>query len=185
MVPVILGILIALFINNWKENRANERYVERALTTISMEINENLSSITDVLPRHYALMEEVMTHLENDTLGILEIVGRAGGVQSPTIKSAAWKFFLNSKSELIDYEVASALVEMDEAKRVMDVKLEQFLSYSYEKMNATSSVDKQQFLIYFSNIVDSEETLQELYQTYLVKHTGVTFSTEEGEAPAK
>ncbi|MEL6657985.1 MAG: DUF6090 family protein [Bacteroidota bacterium] len=26
MVPVILGILIALFINNWKENRANERY---------------------------------------------------------------------------------------------------------------------------------------------------------------
>ena len=67
----------------------------------------------------------------------------------------------------------------------MDVKLEQFLSYSYEIMNATSSVDKQQFLIYFSNIVDSEETLQELYQTYLVKHTGVTFSTEEGEAPAK
>ena len=63
MVPVILGILIALFINNWKENRANERYVERALTTFSMEINENLSSITVVLPRHYALMEYVMTHL--------------------------------------------------------------------------------------------------------------------------
>ena len=80
MVPVILGILIALFINNWKENRTNEQYVTKALATIETEVKENLSSVSEILPGHYALLEQLVAELENDTLTIAEIITDAGGV---------------------------------------------------------------------------------------------------------
>ena len=167
IVPVILGILIALFINNWKENRANERYVEKALQTIETEVEENYSSLSDILPRHYELLEQLIEELDNDTLAIVDIVTGAGGVQLPTIRSASWKFFLNTKTELIDYSIISALIEMDESKKVMDIKFEQFLTYAYQYMNATERADKEMFIAYFSNLVDGEETLHELCEAYL------------------
>ena len=167
MVPVILGILIALFISNWKENRTNEQYVTKALATIETEVKENLSSVSEILPRHYALLEQLVAELENDTLTIAEIITEAGGVQLPTIRSASWKFFLSSKTELIDYPIISALIEMDESKRVMDIKFEQFLTYAYQYMAASSQKDKEMFIAYFSNLVDSEETLKALCEVYL------------------
>lgn len=169
MVPVILGILIALFINNWKEDRANEKFVEKALITISTEVAENHSSVSEILPRHYQLLEQLIEEADNDSLTIAKIITDAGGVQLPTIRSASWKFFLNSKTELIDYPVISALIEMDESKRVMDIKFEQFLTYAYQYMNASDREGKELFIAYFSNLVDSEETLQALCEAYLSK----------------
>ena len=58
---------------------------------------------------------------------------------------------------------------MDESKRIMDIKFEQFLEYAYQAMNATSRADKEKFAAYFSNLVDSEQTLQELCKVYLGK----------------
>lgn len=169
VVPVILGILIALFINNWKEDRANEKFVEKALATIETEVEENYSSVSEILPRHYDLLERLIEEVDNDTLTIVEIITDAGGVQLPTIRSASWKLFLNSRSELIDYPIISALIEMDESKRIMDIKFEQFLTYAYQYMNTTDRQGKEMFVAYFSNLVDSEETLQELCEAYLGK----------------
>lgn len=169
IIPVILGILIALFINNWKEDRANERFVEKALVTIETEVEENYSSLSEILPRHYELLETLIEEIDNDTLTIVDIVTEAGGVQLPTIRSASWKFFLNSKTELIDYPIISALIEMDESKRIMDIKFEQFLTYAYQYMNVTDRKGKEMFVAYFSNMVDSEETLHELCEAYLSK----------------
>lgn len=167
MVPVILGILIALFINNWKEDHANKRFVEQALQTIETEIQENINSLNRILPRHYSLLEALGQELENDSLSLEDIIIEAGGIQLPTIRSASWKFFLNSKTELIDYPIVSALIEMDEAKRVLDLKFEQLLTYGYQQIKATDKEHKERFVAYFANLVDSEQTLQSLYEEYL------------------
>lgn len=41
MIPVILGILIALFIGNIKENIDDKSFVKKILSSVSQELEEN------------------------------------------------------------------------------------------------------------------------------------------------
>jgi hypothetical protein len=34
IVPIIIGILVALYINNWNENKKDEKYINQILSSI-------------------------------------------------------------------------------------------------------------------------------------------------------
>ena len=45
---VVIGVLIAVSISNFKENSDNEKYIKKTLTAIDNEINQNESSVKGV-----------------------------------------------------------------------------------------------------------------------------------------
>ncbi len=45
MIPVILGILIALFINNWKENSDNQKFINTIMANMRLEIKDNVKDL--------------------------------------------------------------------------------------------------------------------------------------------
>jgi hypothetical protein len=51
MIPVIAGILIALFINNWQQNYRDEKLLESTLQSLSEEFDKNTENIQSYLPR--------------------------------------------------------------------------------------------------------------------------------------
>jgi len=109
MIPVILGILIALFINDWKEQVDDKRFMIRVLDSIGKEMESNKNEFREILPLQYALIDSINIHLDNKKTSLAEIVIKANGLKVPIVKNTSWKSILNSKLELIDFEAFQKL----------------------------------------------------------------------------
>ena len=51
IIPVIAGILIALFINEWNSERKDEAYINQVFSTISQELKESKEDIIVTIPQ--------------------------------------------------------------------------------------------------------------------------------------
>ena len=50
MIPVIMGILIALFINGWNEQRKDRNYITKIIQSIGQELTESKKAIAKDMP---------------------------------------------------------------------------------------------------------------------------------------
>jgi len=137
LLTVIFGILIALFINNWKENKDNEKFIQEALSTIEKEMVESKASIDEILPKHYVLADSIGTYIDDPNLSLRGIIEKSGGMQYPIIKNIGLRFFISTKAELINYNIISQLTEIENSKNLMDKKFDKLMDYAYENMENT------------------------------------------------
>lgn len=174
MIPIILGMLIALFLNDWKDRAENQKYIDRAIHLIEKEIVESQKSVDEVLVRHYAVIDSLEANLENENLSLLEIAENAGGIQYPNVKNIAMRFFVGAKTELIDYKIISTLSELEDAKDIMLIKFEKLMDFAYANMENTDAKTKKAFAVHLANVIDSEKGLSDLYNQYLEEVKGST-----------
>lgn len=168
MVPVILGVLIALLVNGWKEQVDDKRYLDRMFTAIDREIEGNLNDVDTVMMKQMALLDTIFYYEENDTVSIAEIVMRAKGLQSATIKSAAWQSLNNSRLELVEYDVIAILTEIEEHKETLQVKMNACLTFLFDNLHATRKEDKQTLIYHIYNLLDSGEALMEAHKDFQI-----------------
>lgn len=166
MIPVTLGVLLALILNNWKESQSNQRFLNRVMQSIGEEMRENKASIEEILPLHEALIDTIHMYQQQDTISVIEVFTLADGLQAPRIKHTSWQSFLNTKIELVDYQTISVLTEIQEEKEWMNMKLSKLLDFLLEHGESNSSGKKQLLAVYISNIMDSEQRLLELHKKY-------------------
>ncbi|MEZ4918458.1 MAG: hypothetical protein R2792_05070, partial [Saprospiraceae bacterium] len=66
MIPVVLGVLIALFINEWKQNSDNKRFLANVFESVDKEMELNIMEFNKVLPKQQALIDTVRAYMDND-----------------------------------------------------------------------------------------------------------------------
>lgn len=167
MIPVILGVLIALFINNWKQQVDDEKFMIRIFDSIRKEMELNKNEFTEVLPKQYAIIDSIEIHISNEKISLADIIIKSNGLQVPTVKNTSWKSFLNSKLELIDFEVISKLTDIEEAKQFMNSKFNKLMDFVLNNAESTDSKSKKMLIIQILNLIDSEEGLLKMYKDYL------------------
>ncbi|PHN07516.1 hypothetical protein [Flavilitoribacter nigricans] len=167
MVPVILGILIALFINNWKESTEDEQFLDRAFAAIDQEIEENRTSIQNALTTHENLMDTIGVYQNSGGKSLEAILIDTDGLKYSTVRNTVWKFFVGSKTELIDYQVISQLSSIEESKLLMDAKFNKLMDFLYLHMDRNDPQSLRLFAIHLSNVMNSEQRLIEMYDEYL------------------
>ncbi len=167
MIPVILGILIALFINDWNQKKENERFLTRILESIDQEMKLNIEEFDSTIPKQYALIDTIQFYMDDDEISLTEIFVRAKGLQVPTVKNTSWKSFLNSKMELVDFTVISKLTDIEESKILMNKKLDSLMSFVLDNSQSTNPKNKNKLIIQLLNLLDSEEQLLDTYKEYL------------------
>ncbi len=167
---VVIGILIALFINNWQTSINNQRFVDRVLIAIETELAENKTDMEEVIPLQLSLIDTVYAYLDNDTVSIAETISRNSGFQVPGIKNTAWRSFLNAKMELIDYRTISILTDIDEYKKLMDNKLNKMIEFVYANMNSKDALVKQNFIWLLEDLIDTESSILERHEKFLERH---------------
>lgn len=89
MVPVVLGVLIALLINGWKDRQDDKRFVDRVLASISKEMASNRKEFSEVLALQYAFEDTLEAYLYDDSITLVEIANKANGLQLATMKNVA------------------------------------------------------------------------------------------------
>ncbi|MEO1655579.1 MAG: hypothetical protein AAFU64_18700 [Bacteroidota bacterium] len=160
IIPVIIGILIALVINNWNEDRKDKLYLNLILSSIEEELAESKADIKKSIPKQQLLLDSLGRYLNDETVTLVDIVKKAGGIHGPVIKNYSWKALANTRIELIEYEKLSAFIEMDETKKNLELKREKVLDFLFDHLKSTSQEKKEVFLMLLTDIMWTEKTLE-------------------------
>lgn len=167
MIPVVVGILIALVINNWQESANDRKFVRKILTNITHEMTENEAELEDKIAEHQILMDTITAHLDDEEVMIGDLINQVNGIRMVSIKNMAWKSFLNTKMELIDYSLVSTLTDIDGLKQAMEVQTKKIMDFVYENLASNETSKKQVFLMIIGDLQYSEEQLLEDHQMFL------------------
>jgi len=166
MIPVISGILIALFINNWNEQRAEKNYVDKIMYSIGEELKENKTGLLDIVKDHQQLLDTIQFY-EDEEIAIGEFIGKVSGIGGVTIKNTAWKAMTYSRLDLLEYEKISILTDIDEQKGIMNAKFEKLTDLIYSKLGSTDYIDRELFRITVNDLLYAESTLLELHDKFM------------------
>ena len=161
MVPVTLGILLALFINNWNENRKDQAFLDRVQSSIQQELSDNAEDLEEMVVRHQRLIDTTQQYLENDTVSVFDIFAITSGFQIPSVKLTSWQALKSSRVELVDYQLISAMTDLEDIKINLNLKIEKLMDFAYSNLRQYDEISKERLLIHFVDLLDTEEDLLE------------------------
>lgn len=161
IIPVIAGILIALFIDNWNSEHKDKVYIDQEFSTIDSELKESNEDIKAIIPKQESLVDSLQFYYESKNVTILDIVKKSKGIYIPQIKINAWKSVSGTKIDLIDYKKVASLSNIEELKETLKNKSEFLMSFIYSNINATDQNTKQTLKMIFLDIIQTEKSLQQ------------------------
>lgn len=172
---VVIGVLIAVSIGNYKERADNEEYIEKALLALENDIKLSQSDMDTVFNRHLELFEILREKLEGSepidpelTLG--ELIISSGGFQVAVSKNISLRFFINHKAELLEYDIISKLLDIETQSELLQLKTRRFGDFVYENINKGGEEVIIKLAYFLNDILDSENTLLESYSEFLDKN---------------
>ena len=167
IIPVIIGILLALYINNYQENKRNESFVQTVLVSVTEEIKENANDLETQIMKHKMLLDSIDVHLDNPASSIGYIINASKGIGFVSIKNTAWRSFMNSKMGLLDFKLISILTDIDESKKNMYARMEKITELIFSRIESTDYEDKRLLLLLVENLLTIEENQLESHKEYL------------------
>lgn len=167
IIIVVIGVVIAVSIGNYKDKIDNENYVKKTLIAVEKEIKLSQIEVDSVLQKHNRLIESLENALDNNDQALGELIGTLGGVQFPTIKNISLRFFISNKADLVDFELISKLLEIEDQTNVLSDKMKRLADFAYQHINDQDRETKISFAYLLSDVIDSEETLMESYNNFV------------------
>ncbi len=164
---MIIGILIALSVSNWREEQKDQQYLRQINNSINLELEESLEDIAASIPKQQTLIDSIGYYMNDESISIFDIITRSGGIQRPTIITSSWKAIANTKIELIDFEQIATLTEIEESKDLIELKSEKLVDYIFENLKSTDPEKKEIFFLFSQEMLSTTKyTLSEV-ETYL------------------
>ncbi|MFS4417059.1 hypothetical protein [Maribacter sp. 2307ULW6-5] len=160
IVPIILGILIALYIDNWNQNRKDQKYVDQMIASMDKELEESLEDIKKTLPQQTTLIDSLAFYGKDEQVSIFDVMMKANGIHLPSIKTTSWKAISTSKLELMAYKRIRTMTQIQEQKENMLAKCRLLMDFTYQNIKETDSEKKELVGIMMQDIMVSERDLQ-------------------------
>lgn len=167
---VVIGVLIALFINNWNEKVKHDKFINKTLFAIGKEIKSSKRDVEKTLDKHILVADSIMASTNYETKSIRQTFIRLGGLQIPEIKNIGLRFFIANNADLVEYEIISDLSEIEFSSKGFELKMNKLLDLSYELMDSKNKEDKIKIAQILSEVIENEEYLLELYNDFLSKY---------------
>ncbi len=169
IIPVIVGILIALYINNWNENRKDKKYISQISSSINKELSETNKDLIDNLITQKSFVDTLNFYSRDNKISVLDITIKSKGIYIPAIKINSFKALSNSKIELMEYSKISALANIEEQKEILKMKTERLVDFVYSNTQETGK-DKKEFMkLLMLDIISTEKALQKGIESILPK----------------
>jgi hypothetical protein len=164
---VVIGVLIAVSIGNYKERKDNEKYIEKTLLAIENEIRLSNSEVDTVLNKHLKLFEILEEQIDKGEQTLGELVANSGGFQVASIQNVSLRFFVSNKAELLDFKLISQLLDIELQTNLLSDKLKRLTDFAYEHVNDKEEEVMVKFAYLLANVIDGEQTLLESYSDFL------------------
>lgn len=164
---VMVGILLALIINNWNEDRKDKNYLNTIMISIENELIESKEDIESTIPKQLALIDTVETYLNDHTVSLIEVILKANGLQEPDVKTNSWRSLANSRIELLEYDKISALSDIEQRKRNLNSRIEKTTDFVLQNLTDTTKQKKMIFRMMTIDAVNAEKRLQSVIDNLL------------------
>lgn len=169
IIPVLLGVLIALWINNWNEGVKDRRYIDNFYESIKKEFRDTDKEITKETPYQKALVDSLKVYLNNETIPLIKLIEKAGGINGPRIKLNYWNALSNSKIELIEYDKLSILTDIQEGNELLKYKRNKLLDFIYTNLTETGKKEKMLLKLMMEELIRTQLGVQKDIQKILNK----------------
>lgn len=166
IIPVIAGILIALFIDNWNSERKDQAYINQVFSTINSELKESKEDIKTTIPQQKTLIDSLEFYSDNKNVKVLDIIMKSKGIFIPKVKINAWKSVASTKIDLIDYKKVALLSNIEELKEILNNKSEFLMTYLYPNINETDKNIKQTSKMILLDIIQTEKTMLQTIERF-------------------
>lgn len=114
IIPVLVGILLALLINSWQQKLREEAYLKNSIQSIINENEENIKELNHAIKRQAILLDTLDKYMEEDRYSLADVLQKSQGVYTPDLKSTTWMFLIqDSKHTLVTYEFINMLAEIE------------------------------------------------------------------------
>jgi hypothetical protein len=114
IIPVIAGILIALFINNFQQNILDRKLLASTLESLSAEFSENEKVIKGLLPRQQGFLDTLRFYLNDKSYSLNDMSTKTNGMGTPKIQSTNWRAALNNNSfSMLNFETINLLSQIE------------------------------------------------------------------------
>lgn len=173
---IVLGVLLALGVNEWREARAEDELAERALAQIRGEVERNDRVVEERHPYHAAALDSLRSYAADldPQLGVDDVhrarLGFPRGGQFAPLFSSAYEAARSSGALAhVDYETLSLLSSIYEMQETLMEQDDRVVNLLF------SPVNLQPGNFYYTlslvpglmrDVVGSEETLLELYDRF-------------------
>ncbi|NQV43190.1 MAG: hypothetical protein HQ506_12640 [Candidatus Marinimicrobia bacterium] len=129
MISIIIGVLIALGVDEWNEDRQNQERANTALVNIQNEVRRNLNILEVLHPRNMEAFTMVQTESTEDDSATI-----APGLQ---LQDVAWNTFMsNGISVYVEYDELYQVAELYSIQQIYKDFAHQFV----EQVMATRSM---------------------------------------------
>ena len=160
IVPIIIGILVALWINNWNENRKDRNYINQISSSIDKELTETAESIINKRTTQESLIDTLDYYKTDKDVSLFDIMMKVNGIQMPSIKINSWKAISSTKIELMEYSKVSTLADIEEQKDLLKVKSQNLMNFIYPNTQETGTEKKEQLKLRLLDIISTETTIE-------------------------
>ena len=132
IIPVLVGILLALFISNWQQSKSEQSYIRNSVQAIINENKSNIAELENSINRQTAFLDTLRKYGEKEK-SLYNIIRKANGLNTPDLKSTTWKFLIqDSKHTLVDYEFINKLAEIEKYEQLINRHNNKVLDMIYQ-----------------------------------------------------
>jgi hypothetical protein len=171
MIPVIGGILIALFINNLQEDRRDNILLESTLESLAAEFEKNQKNVELYLPRQQRFLDTLRFYLNDKSLSISDIAEKAQRMGTPEIYSTNWRSSLSNNSlRLMNFTAVNLFSRIDSKHE--EIKTQETFIYPmvygpfWFKKGEGSWEHRKALEAWIVSLIGNERELIELYKEF-------------------
>jgi DNA gyrase/topoisomerase IV subunit A len=176
---VVIGIIIAVSIGNYKDRLDNKAYLNKTLKAIEVEMMASKTDVDTVLNRHLHLYNKLQNEFGTGEATLGEFLTNSGGFQVATVKNISLRFFISNKADLLEFDIISQLLEIESLTNILTLKIERITNFAYEHLNDTHEEMAIKFAYLLADIIESEQALLELYNDFLQQNRSVLNETNQ------
>ena len=139
LIPVMLGVMIALQLNENKSEKDKLIFKDQILTSIRDEIKTNTNELDDKLPNMESFLQHLITYRDSANVSIGNVIEMNNGLSIPTIEIVSYEILINSPySAEFDYEIIYKLSMLDR-NIAEDVFLKSIIRSLYDESLSTDA----------------------------------------------
>ncbi len=164
---VVIGVLVAVSLGNYKERLDNREYLRKTLTAIENEVTISQMDVDTVLSRHIKLYEKLENEFGENEQTLGDFISSSGGFQVAIIKNISLRFFISNKAELLKFEIISQLLDIELKTNLLSSKFDRLAGFVYDHINENDQEVIVKFTYLLLDVIDGEQSLLESYSELL------------------
>ncbi|RLC24927.1 MAG: hypothetical protein DRH21_04710 [Deltaproteobacteria bacterium] len=167
-ISVSFAVLIALLVNQWREDHNNDKLAEKAIYNIKQELQENKDVMDILIPSHKSILSHIDSIIERKEKNISNVDSNIS-IDVTLISSSAWEMAeITNAIFYLDFDDANKMAKVYNLQSYYESIIKQFIlknSNSYQSDQDLEFLrNNKQFL---ETIIPLEEDLQNYFNLLL------------------